>query len=134
MIDNGGTEIALRDQRLANYEAKLRQEDSVSPVPIAMASANAPRSTGHSQMVYPGADSASNTLQVGETVSPWRRHQERAHRLSACAEQPSVGGHYVIESIPRINNQATTRSSASNFKTSCTWGSISLDRVTALIW
>ncbi len=68
-----------------------------------MASANTERSTGHSQMVYRGADSASNTLRVGETVSHWTCHQERAHRLSACAEQLSVGGHHVGESIPCIS-------------------------------
>ncbi len=61
-IDKSGTETALQDQRMANYEAKLKQEGSVSPVPNAMVSANAPHGAGHSQMVYPGADSTSNAL------------------------------------------------------------------------
>ncbi len=52
-IDKGETETALQDQRLANYQAKLMQEDLVSPVPNAMASAKALCSAGHSQIVYP---------------------------------------------------------------------------------
>ncbi len=102
-VDKSGTETALQDQRLANYEARLKQEGSVSVVPNAMASASIPRGAEHSQMVRPGADSASNTLSIGETVSPWTRHQERTHRLSACPEQPPVGGHYMGESVLRIN-------------------------------
>ncbi len=102
-VDKNGTETALQDQRLAICEARLRQEGSVSPVLNAMASANVPHGTEHGQMVYLGADSARNPLRVGETVSPWTHHQECAHRLFACAEQPSVGGHYVSESIPRVN-------------------------------
>ncbi len=38
-VDKSGTETALRDKRLANYKARLRQEGLVSPVPNAMASA-----------------------------------------------------------------------------------------------
>ncbi len=71
-----------------------------------MASTSIPRCAEHNQMVHPGADSASNPLRVGETVSPWTRHQERAHRLSACAEQPSVGGHHVGESVPCVSAQS----------------------------
>ena len=54
-------------------------------------------------MVHPGADGASNPLRVGEAVSPWTRHQERAHRLSAHPEQPSAGGHYMGKGIPRVS-------------------------------
>ena len=50
-------------------------------------------------MIHPGADSVSHPLRVGETVSPWTHYQEHAHRLSACPEQPSVGGHYLGESV-----------------------------------
>ncbi len=39
-VNKSGTETALWDQRLANYEAKLRHEGSVSPVPNAMATAS----------------------------------------------------------------------------------------------
>ena len=104
-VDKSGTETALRDRRLANYEARLKQEGSVSPVQNAVASASAPRAVEHRQMVHPGTDSVSNPLRVGEPVSPWTRHQERAHRLSACPEQPAeqsiVGGRYMSESVPR---------------------------------
>ncbi len=44
-----GSETALRDQRLANYEARLRQEGSVSPVPNPMVDASVPHGVGHSQ-------------------------------------------------------------------------------------
>ncbi len=74
-----------------------------------MASASVPHSTEHSQMVHPGANSASNPLRVGETVSPWTRYQERARRQSACAEQPSVGGTHVGKSIPCVIAQSVPR-------------------------
>ena len=48
--DKIGTETALRDQHLANYEARLRQEGSVSSVQNAVASASIPRGAEHSQM------------------------------------------------------------------------------------
>ncbi len=102
-IDKSGTETALRDRRLANYEARLKQEGPVSPVSTAVVSASAPRSAEHDQMVHPGADRASNPLRVGEAVSSWTCHQECAHRLSACPEQPSVGGHYIGEGVPRVS-------------------------------
>ncbi len=94
---------------MANYEPRLSQEGSVSLVLNVIASANAPRSTGHSQVVHLGVDGASNTFQVGESASPWTRHQERAHRLSAYARQPPVGDQYVGEGIPRINAQSVPR-------------------------
>ncbi len=91
-VDKSWTEPTLRDQCLANYEERLKQEGSVSPVPNAEASASAPHGVEHSQMVDPETDGASNPIRAGETVSPWTHHQERIHRLSACPEQPSVGG------------------------------------------
>ncbi len=92
-VDKSGTETALRDRRLANYEARLKQEEPVSPVPTAVVSASAPRSTEHGQMVHPGAGSASKPLRVGEAISPWTRHQE----------QPSAGGHYMGKGIPCVS-------------------------------
>ncbi len=91
-VDKSGICTALQDRRLANYTAKLKQEEPVSPVPTAVVSASTPRSTEHYPMVYPGTGSASDPLRIGETVSPWERHQERAHRLSARPSQPSGGG------------------------------------------
>ncbi len=74
-----------------------------------MASASAPRGIEHGQVVHPGTDGVSNHLRVGETVSPWTRHQEHTHRLSACPEQPSVGGHYKGESVPRVSTRSVPR-------------------------
>ncbi len=108
-VDKSETETAFRDRRLANYEVRLKQEGSVSPVPNAVASANAQCGIEHGQMVHLGADSVSNPLRVGETVSPWTHHQERTRRLSACPEQPSVGGHYMGESVPRVSAWSVPR-------------------------
>ncbi len=54
-------------------------------------------------MVYLGTGSASDPLRIGETVSPWTRHQERAHRLFAHTKQPSAGGQHMGEGIPRVS-------------------------------
>ncbi len=94
---------------MANYEARLRQESSISPVLNAVASASVPCGAEHSQMVNPGADSASNPLRIGEAVTPWTRHEERAHRLSAHPEQSSLGGHYMGESIPHVSPRSVPR-------------------------
>ncbi len=108
-VNKRGTDTALRDQRLAKYEAKLKQEEPVSPVPTAVVSASAPRSAEHYQMAYPGTGSASDPLRIGETASPWTRHQEHAHRLSARQEQPSAGGYYPGEGIPRVSALSVPR-------------------------
>ncbi len=86
-VDKSGIDTALRERRLANYEAKLKQEETASPVPTAVVSASAPRSAEHYQMAYPGTGSASDPSRNGETASPWTPHQGRVHRLSACPEQ-----------------------------------------------
>ena len=94
---------------MAKYEAKLKQEVPVSPVLTAVVSASAPRSAEHYQMVYPGTGSTSDPLRIGEMASPWKRHQEHAHRLSACLEQPSAGGRYPGEGIPRVSARSVPR-------------------------
>ncbi len=108
-VDKSGTETALQDRRLANYEARLKQEEPASLVPMAVVSVSAPRSAEHGQMVHPGAGYVSNPLRVGEAVNPWTRHQEHAHRLSACPEQPSAGGHYMGEGISRVSTRSVPR-------------------------
>ena len=81
-VNKRGTETALRDRRLASYEARFKQEELVSPVSTAVVSASVPCSAEHGQMVHPGSGGTSNPLQVGEAVSPWTRHQEHAHLLA----------------------------------------------------
>ncbi len=108
-VDKSGSETALRDQRLANYEARLSQEGLVSPVPNAMAGASIPCGAGHSQVTQPRANDTCNPLQMGESVSLWTRHKERAHNLSAYGEQLPVESHYVGEGIPRINARSVPR-------------------------
>ncbi len=54
-------------------------------------------------MAQPGADITCNPLLTGESVSPWTCRQERAHKLSAYAKQPPVGGHCVGEGISHVN-------------------------------
>ncbi len=108
-VDKSGNETALQDQRLANYKARLKQEEPDSLVPTAVVSASAQHNAEHGQMVHPGAGGNSNCLRVGEAVSPWIRHQERAHRLSAHREQPSAGGHYIGKFIPRISARSVPR-------------------------
>ncbi len=108
-VEKSGSETTLQDQCLANYEARLRPEGSVSLVPNAVAGASILRGAGHSQVVHPGTDSTSNPLQVRESVSPWTHHQERAHRLSAYAEQPTVGSQYAGEGIPHGNALSVPR-------------------------
>ncbi len=115
-VDKSGTETALRYRRLASYEARLKQEGPVSPVPNAVAISSAPRSAEHGQMVHPGADGVSNPLRVGEAVSPWTRHQERPHRLSACPEQPSVGGHYMNIRESNTHTLFKTKLSYANYQ------------------
>ncbi len=80
-VDKSGSETALRDRRLANYEARLKQEEPVSLILTAVVSASTLRSAERYQMVNLGAGGVSNPLHVREAVSPWTRHQERAHRL-----------------------------------------------------
>ena len=88
-VDKSRSDTGLRDRRLANNEAKLKEEEPFLLVPTAVVSASALQSAEHYQMVYPGTGSISDPLRIGETVSPWTRHQEHAHRLSARPEQPS---------------------------------------------
>ena len=112
------SDTAFRDQHLANYEVRLIQEGSVSPAPNAMAGASVPCSAGHSWVApgasvpcsaghtwvapgasvpcsaghswvaQPGAEGTCNPLLTGEPASPWARHQEHAHKLSAYAKHP----------------------------------------------
>ncbi len=96
-VNKSRPDIALRDQSLANYKARLRQESSVSPVPTGVAGASVPLGAGHGRVAQPGAEGICDPLITGEPASSWACHQEHAHKLSAYAKQPSVGGQYVGE-------------------------------------
>ena len=74
-----------------------------------MGGARIPHDTEHSLVAQPGAEGTCNPFLAGEPASPWARHQERAHKLSAYAKQPPVGGHYVGEDIPRISERSVPR-------------------------
>ncbi len=91
MVEKIGPDTVLQDQCLANYEARLRQEGSVSAVPTAMAGASVPRGAGHGLVAQPGIEGFCDPLPMGEPASSWARHQEHAHKLSAYAKQPPVG-------------------------------------------
>ncbi len=104
-VDKSGIDTTLRDRRLA----KLKQEGPVLPVPTAVVSASAPCGAEHYQVVYPETGSARDPLRIGETASAWTRHQEHAHRLSARPEQPSAGGYYPSENIPRVSARSAPR-------------------------
>ncbi len=85
-VDNSGSDTALQGQRLANYEARLRQEGSFSLVTNAMIGTSVLHSTEHIQVAQPGTDGTCNPLLMRVPSSPWTRHQERAHKLSAYAQ------------------------------------------------
>ncbi len=46
-VNKSGIDTVLRDRRLANYEAKFKQEEPTSPVSTAVVSASAPCSAEH---------------------------------------------------------------------------------------
>ncbi len=63
-VDKSGSGTTLRDQRLANYEARLRQESSVPLVLNTMAGTRVSRGTVHGQVVQTGADGTWKDLAI----------------------------------------------------------------------
>ena len=59
-------------QRLANYEARLRQKGLVLPVLNAMAGGSILYGAGYSWVTQPGADVTCNPLLMGELGSAWK--------------------------------------------------------------
>ncbi len=86
-VGRGSTCTALRDKRLADYEARLRQEVLGRLALPAGLMPSALRGTGHGRVAYPGADD--------RPVSPWARHQECTQRLTAHMQQLSDCGRYL---------------------------------------
>ncbi len=91
---------------MANYEAKLRQEGSVSPIPNATAGANILRGTGHGRVAQSAAEGICHPLPIREPASPWALHQERTHKLSAYAKQQPIGHHYVGKGTLHVSAQS----------------------------
>ncbi len=92
-VDRNGTAIVVRDQRLADYVARLGQEHLAMPVP-AGPRPSALCYTGHGHVAHPGADGISDPRVVGEGASAWACHQKCGHKLSAYTRQKSDYGHY----------------------------------------
>ncbi len=78
-------------------------EGSLSLNPNATAGVSVPCGAGHGRVAQPGAEGISNPFPRGESASPWARHQEPTHKLSAYTKQQPVGSHYVGEGAPRIS-------------------------------
>ncbi len=84
-VDKNGTGSVVRDQRLADYEARLRLEESPLPIPTAGPMASTLRDPGHEHVAQLGADGIDEPPLVGGSASPWACHKERAHQLTVVA-------------------------------------------------
>ncbi len=65
-----GTSTVLTDQRIADYKARLRQEDSALLIPTAGPRTSSLHSTGHGHVIQPGANDIDDPPLVGEPASP----------------------------------------------------------------
>ena len=99
--DDGAT--ALRDRRLAEYEARLqrsqarhavRPENGLREFPGATTGMGLMRGAGHGYLLHPSRARRPSRQAADVTDSPWAHHQQRAHRM--CSE-PVRGA----EAIPR---------------------------------
>ncbi len=89
-IDDGTT--ALRDRRLAEYEARLQNSCARAsaahdagyrdPEPTAATGAGLLRGAGHGYLLHPDRVSQPSRLAADTTDGPWARHQQRAQRLT----------------------------------------------------
>lgn len=104
-VNRDGTGIIIRDHRLANYEARLRQEDLALPNPTAMIMTICQCSTGRScgALAYGRmADSLDDLSQAGEPNNLWKHQQERAHKLYAYARPWSADHLLVVATLVRM--------------------------------
>ena len=96
-IDDGAT--ALRDRRLAEYEARLQNSRARAsaahdagyrnPEPTAATGAGLLRGAGHGYLLHPDRVSRPSRLAADTTDGPWTRHQQRAQRLTTSQPRPA---------------------------------------------
>ena len=110
--DDGAT--ALRDRRIAQYEARLQNSQARAsaaydagcrdPEPTAATGAGLLRGASHGYLLHPDQVSRPSQLAADTTDGPWARHQQRAHRLTPSQPRPAsatqCGAHErVVETI-----------------------------------
>ena len=110
--DNGAT--ALRDRRIAEYEARLQNSRARAaaaydagcrdPEPMAATGAGLPRGAGHGYLLHPDRVSRPSRLAADTTDGPWAHHQQRASRLTPSQPRPASATQYgvherVVETI-----------------------------------
>ncbi len=97
LLDDGAT--ALRDRRLAEYEARLQDSRARDPAahdagyrnpePTAATGAGLLRGAGHGYLLHPDRVSRPSRLAADTTDGPWTRHQQRAQRLTPSQPRPA---------------------------------------------
>ncbi len=96
-VNDGAT--ALRDKRLADYEARLNHSQARPTAtteigdersdPVAATGGGILRGAGHGYLLQPQCASRPSRLATNVTDSPWARHQQRAQNLSQAPTRPS---------------------------------------------
>ena len=96
-VNDGAT--ALRDRRLAEYEARLNHSQARPTAtteigdersdPMAATGSGILRGAGHGYLLHPQCASRPSRLAANVTDSPWARHQQRAQSLNKTSTRPS---------------------------------------------
>ncbi len=110
--DDGTT--ALRDRRIAEYEARLQNSRArssaaydagyVGPEPTTATGTGLLRGAGHGYLLHPDRVRQPSRLAADTTDSPWARHQQRASSLTPSQPRPASATRYgaherVVETI-----------------------------------
>ncbi len=110
--DDGAT--ALRDRRIAKYEARLQSSwvrasaaydaGCRDPDPVATTGAGLLRGAGHGYLLHPEQVIRPSRLAADTMDGPWAHHQQRVHRLTSSQPRPASATQYgahkrVVESI-----------------------------------
>ncbi len=70
-IDRNGTRIVLREQCLADYKSRQRQEESALPISTEGPTASTLRGAGHGRVAQLMANGIDEPSLVGEPANPW---------------------------------------------------------------
>ncbi len=99
--------MALRDMRLAEYEARLQRSQARHVVrpengpregsPRATTGTGLMRGAGHGYLLHPSRASRPSRQAADVTDSPWARHQQRAHRM---VSEPTRGPEAIQGDVP----------------------------------